>query len=218
MRKSFTINVTDVDEIAPTITAVYVRGSTWKRLNYLSFLAANMGGSSATYGYAIPAGSGSCSTADAAVAESESASPLPSVKMCRLLRHSLPLWELSAATVSRASPIALSIMWRHGLSLLPFGPDKLYVALPGSGSAPVTDAVRESAWMGNGITPAATARSGSTDTFPSGNGTAGGDFAFRFDVLPGDSTGGSLGKVNVADVAQTKSRSTLAVTVSSYRS
>ena len=59
---------------------------------------------------------------------------------------------------------------------------------------------------------------GSTSSFPSGNGTAGGNFAFRFDVLPGDSTGGSLGKVNVSDVAQTKSRSGLAETAISYRS
>ena len=66
--------------------------------------------------------------------------------------------------------------------------------------------------------PTSYSQVGSTDAFPSGNGTAGGDFAFRFDVLPGDSTGGSLGKVNVADVAQTKSRSTLAVSSSSYRS
>jgi hypothetical protein len=91
------------------------------------------------------------------------------------------------------------------------------VALPGSGTSPITDAagnVLDGEW----VNPSSYSDASSTSVFPSGNGVAGGDFAFRFDVLPGDSSGGSLGKVNVADVAQTKSRSSLPVTVSTYRS
>ena len=97
------------------------------------------------------------------------------------------------------------------------GADKLYVAVPGSGATPVTDAagnILDGEWTN----PTSYSQVGSTSTFPSGDGTAGGSFAFRFDVLPGDSTGGSLGKVNVADINQTKSRSALPETISSYRS
>ena len=73
-------------------------------------------------------------------------------------------------------------------------------------------------WTVNGRTRPAFTDVSASSSFPSGNGVSGGDFAFRFDVLPGDSTGGSLGKVNVADIAQTKSRSSLPETASSYRS
>jgi hypothetical protein len=97
------------------------------------------------------------------------------------------------------------------------GVDKLYVAVPGSGATPVTD-VAGNALDGEWSNPTGFSQVGATDSFPSGDGVAGGDFAFRFDVLPGDSTGGSLGKVNVADINQTKSRSSLPETTSSYRS
>ena len=213
--KSFTITVTDVDEIAPTVTAVYVRGSTWSS-GYLSFLAANMSGSSSTYGYAVPVGSG--------------AAQLQTLPWRNLNRISIAFSEdVSVAqaqfaivgsagsyTVSGFSYNATDHVATWSLSAV-IGPDKLYVALPGTGSSPVRDAVGN-LLDGEWNNPSSYSQVGSTDTFPSGNGTAGGDFAFRFDVLPGDSTGGSLGKVNVADVAQTKSRSTLAVTGSSYRS
>ena len=55
----------------PTVTAVYVRGSSWAA-GYLSFLAANLAGSSATYGLCHSHRLWCCSTADAAVAESGS--------------------------------------------------------------------------------------------------------------------------------------------------
>ena len=59
------------------------------------------------------------------------------------------------------------------------GADKLYVALPGSGATPVTDTA------GNGLdgewtNPTSYSQVGATSIFPSGNGVAGGDFAFRW--------------------------------------
>ena len=210
-----TIAVIDVDEIAPTVTAVYVRGSSWAS-GYLSFLAANIAGSSATYGYAIPAGSGDIQlqtlpwrnlnqislrfSEDVSVSQAQFA-----------IVGSVGSYSVSGFSYSSADHVAT---WSLSAAI---GPDKLYVAVPGTGTSGVRDAagnVLDGEWNN----PTSYSQVGSTDTFPSGNGTAGGDFAFRFDVLPGDSTGGSLGKVNVADVAQTKSRSTLPVTNSSYRS
>ena len=213
--KVFTITVTDVDEIAPTVTAIYVRGSTWAS-GYLSFLAANMAGSSSTYGFAIPAGSGAAQlqtlpwrnlnrismafSEDVSVSQAQFA-----------IIGSVGSYSVSGFSYSSADHVAT---WSLSAAI---GPDKLYVAVPGSGTTAVRDAagnVLDGEWSN----PTSYSQVGSTSSFPSGNGTAGGDFAFRFDVLPGDSTGGSLGKVNVADVAQTKSRSTLAVSSSSYRS
>ena len=213
--KVFAITVTDVDEIAPTVTAVYFRGSTWAS-GYLSFLAANSSGSSSTYGFAVPVGSGAAQlqtlpwrnlnrisiafSEDVSVAQAQFA-----------IVGSVGSYSVSGFSYNATDHVAT---WSLSAAM---GPDKLYVALPGSGTGAVRDAagnVLDGEWNN----PTSYSQVGATDTFPSGNGTAGGDFAFRFDVLPGDSTGGSLGKVNVADVAQTKSRSTLAVSSSSYRS
>jgi len=213
--KVFIITVTDVDEIAPTVTAVYVRGSTWNT-NYLSFLAANMSGSSSTYGYAIPVGSGS--------------TQLQTLPWRNLNRISIAFSE--DVSISQAQFAIVGSVGSYSVSGFSYnstdrvatwslsaviGADKLYVAVPGSGATPVTDAagnILDGEWTN----PTDYSQVGSTSTFPSGDGTAGGSFAFRFDVLPGDSTGGSLGKVNVADINQTKSRSSLPETTSSYRS
>ena len=173
-------------------------------------------GSSSTFGYAIPVGSGAnqlqtlpwrnlnrisiAFSEDVSVAQAQFA-----------IVGSVGSYSVSGFSYSAADHVAT---WSLSAAI---GPDKLYVAVPGTGTSGVRDAagnVLDGEWNN----PTSYSQVGATDTFPSGNGTAGGDFAFRFDVLPGDSTGGSLGKVNVADVAQTKSRSTLAVSSSSYRS
>jgi hypothetical protein len=44
----------------------------------------------------------------------------------------------------------------------------------------------------------------STDAYPSGNGTSGGDFAFRFNVLRGDAN--QDGAVNALDLGQLKAK------------
>ena len=204
-----------IDSIAPTVTAVYMMGSTWTS-GFLSFLASNIGSSSSTYGFAIPVGSGSTQlqtlpwrninrisvafSEDVSVAQAQFA-----------IAGSVGSYSVSGFSYNATNHVAT---W--SLSAV-IGPDKLYIALPGSGATPVTD-VAGNLLDGEWTNPTSFSDVSATSTFPSGNGVAGGDFAFRFDVLPGDSTGGSLGKVNVADVAQTKSRSSLPETASSYRS
>ena len=204
-----------VDTSAPKVTAVYVRGSSWNT-SFLSFLAANMSGSSSTYGYAIPVGSG--------------AAQLQTLPWRNLNRISIAFSEdvsvaqaqfaivgsVGSYSVSGFSYNATDHVATWSLSAV-IGADKLYVALPGSGATPVTDTAGN-ALDGEWTNPTSYSQVGGTSIFPSGDGVAGGDFAFRFDVLPGDSTGGSLGKVNVADINQTKSRSALPETISSYRS
>ena len=204
-----------VDAIVPTVTAVYVKGSTWTS-GFLSFLAANIGSSSSTYGFTIPVGSGGAQlqtlpwrninrisvafSEDVSVAQAQFA-----------IAGSVGSYSVSGFAYSSTDHVAT---W--SLSAV-IGPDKLYIALPGGGATPVTDTAGN-ALDGEWTNPSSFTDVGASSSFPSGNGVAGGDFAFRFDVLPGDSTGGSLGKVNVADVAQTKSRSTQPVTAVNYRS
>ncbi len=204
-----------IDTAAPTVTAVYVMGSAWTS-GFLTFLAANIGSSSSTYGFAIPVGSGS--------------TQLQTLPWRNLNRISIAFNEdVSVAQAQFAIVGSVGSYSVSGFSYNPsdhvatwslsavIGPDKLYIALPGSGATPVTD-VAGNALDGEWTNPTSYSQVGATSAFPSGNGVAGGDFAFRFDVLPGDSTGGSLGKVNVADINQTKSRSSLPETTSSYRS
>ena len=72
-----------------------------------------------------------------------------------------------------------------------FGPEKLLIDVDGDAGAGVTDAAGN-LLDGEGTNPVAPAVSG--DTFPSGDGTPGGDFLFRLNVLPGDvnRSGGSV--------------------------
>lgn len=73
-----------------------------------------------------------------------------------------------------------------------FPPDQLVVTLDDG----VTDfAVNANGLDGEWANPASLAATGS-DTFPSGNGTAGGDFIFRITILPGDVTRNNIVDLN----------------------
>ena len=200
---------------APTVTAVYVRGSSWST-DFLSFLQANVSGSSSTYGFAIPVGSGDTQLQTLPWRNLDQISIAFSEDVSVAQAQFAIVGSVGSYSVSGFSYSASDHVATWSLSAM-IGADKLYVALPGSGATPVTDTAGN-ALDGEWSNPTSFGQVGATSTFPSGDGVAGGDFAFRFDVLPGDSTGGSLGKVNVADINQTKSRSSLPETTSSYRS
>ena len=204
-----------VDSAAPKITAVYVRGSSWNA-NYLAFLAASLSGCSAIYGFGIPVGSGAAQLQTLSWRNLNRISIVFSEDVSIIQAQFAIVGSVGSYSVSGFSYNSSDHVATWSLSSV-VGADKLYVAVAGSGATPVTDAagnILDGEWTN----PASYSQVGSTSTFPSGDGTGGGDFAFRFDVLPGDSTGGSLGKVNVADIAQTKSRSSMPETTSSYRS
>jgi hypothetical protein len=76
------------------------------------------------------------------------------------------------------------------------GRDKLLLDLNADGSNPIEDAAGNQL-DGEWTNPASTTQS-SSSTYPSGNGTAGGNFLFRFNVLPGDANGD--GTVNASDL------------------
>ena len=78
----------------------------------------------------------------------------------------------------------------------PIGSDKLLLQLNADGSNPIEDAAGNRL-DGEWTNPTSTTQS-SSSTYPSGNGTAGGDFSFRFNVLPGDATGN--GTVDTGDL------------------
>jgi hypothetical protein len=76
-----------------------------------------------------------------------------------------------------------------------FGADRVTLELKSGGASGVTDLAGnalDGEWV-NGVSP-----------FPSGNGMAGGDFVFRFNVLPGDVT--RSGSINSIDLALLRRR------------
>ena len=79
----------------------------------------------------------------------------------------------------------------------PIGSDKLLLRLNADGSNPIEDSAGNRL-DGEWTNPTSTTPS-SSSTYPSGDGTAGGDFLFRFNVLPGDAN--SDNTVNASDLA-----------------
>jgi len=84
----------------------------------------------------------------------------------------------------------------------PIAVDKLMLRLNADGSNPVVDNFG-SRLDGEWTNPTSTTQANSS-AYPSGNGTAGGDFLFRFNVLPGDVD--HSGKVILADYSAVVSR------------
>ncbi|MHB1036111.1 MAG: dockerin type I domain-containing protein [Pirellulales bacterium] len=79
----------------------------------------------------------------------------------------------------------------------PIGSDRLMLRLDADGSNAIRDAA-ENRLDGEWTNPVNTSDT-TTDTYPSGNGTAGGDFLFRLNILPGDVD--QNGAVDIFDVA-----------------
>ena len=171
---------------APAVTGVFVAGSDWTQ-QFRDFLQSS-GAGDATYGYAVPGGTAQLDTLpwsglnklsvrfsrDVIVAEDD-------LKVVGLHVRSYPFVGFDYDEVSHTAT------WT--LALAPAG-DKLMIALNG-GAEGVADAQTGLALDGEWSAPAA------PDSFPSGDGTAGGDFRFRVNVLAGDAV--RTARVDVID-------------------
>ncbi|MHB1036756.1 MAG: Ig-like domain-containing protein [Pirellulales bacterium] len=103
-------------------------------------------------------------------------------------------YDLGGAAFSY-DPVTLTATWTLATAL---AADRLELRLNADGASPVQDVPGnrlDGEWT-NPLTPADTG----TDTYPSGNGTAGGDFVFRFIVMPCDTN--RDGAVDIFDVAK----------------
>jgi Dockerin type I domain len=171
--------------VPPEITNVLVDGSSWSASFVAGLQAAGEGNGIA---YSIPS----------AAAQSK---PLPWTNINQITidfskdvsvqQASLALTGVNTASYSFSAfsynPITYSATWTLSSAI---GADKLQVSVPSSGPNAVTDRASnalDGEWA-NG-----------SSSFPSGNGTAGGDFNFNFNVLPGDVN--QSGIVNAQDIA-----------------
>ena len=92
----------------------------------------------------------------------------------------VPSYDVSGGTFSY-DPTTFTAIWTLPQ---PIGPDKLMLTLNADGSDPIRDAAGNRL-DGEWTNPTSTTDTGGS-TYLSGNGVAGGDFDFRFNVLPGD--------------------------------
>jgi Dockerin type I domain len=172
------------DSPVPQVTSVIVDGESWSS----GFLDAPKSSGFGSLGYAIPVGS---------VAQLQ---PLPWVNVnqvriafnenVNIQQSSLTLSgvSLSYYTFSSFNYNATTFTATWTLTA-PIGADRLHIDLHASGAAAVTDAHGQSLdgeW------------NNSVSSYPSGNGSSGGDFLFDFNVLPGDANGD--GVVNGLDI------------------
>jgi choice-of-anchor C domain-containing protein len=171
---------------APAVAGVFVAGAHWTQ-PFKDYLQAT-GAGDAAYGYALPAGTAQLDTLpwsglnrvavrfsrDVIVAEDD-------LKLVGVNVRNYPF------TAFEYDEVGHTATWT--LALAPAG-DRLMLALNG-GADGIADAQTGLALDGEWFAPAA------VDAFPSGDGTAGGDFRFRVDVLAGDAV--RTARVDVID-------------------
>ncbi len=173
-----------IDTTTPMVTNVVVRSAAWTS----SFLSSLAGQSSHNVGgYSIPVGSGAQLLAlpwaninQLEVTFSENVVVNQSDLL--LTGVNTPSYNVSGGTFSY-DPTTFTATWTLPQSI---GIDKLMLTLNAGGSGPIEDAAGNRL-NGEWTNPTSTTSTGTT-TYPSGNGVAGGDFDFRFNVLPGDAT------------------------------
>jgi C1A family cysteine protease len=170
----------------PTVTNVLVSGTGWTSI-FLTYL--NSLSSRNVNGYSIPVGSGAQlvtlpwgNVNQIEVVFSKNVVVDPSDLF--LSGVNTPAFNVSGGTFSYNSS-TFTATWT-----LPqpqtIGPDKLLLQLNADGSDPIQDGAG-SRLDGEWTNPTSTTDTG-TSVYPSGDGTAGGNFSFRFNVLPGDAT------------------------------
>ncbi len=205
---SFGLSTGTLDVTPPQVTSVSVSSPAWSS-SFRNYLQTHGLGSD---GYAIPVGDG------------DQLDPLPWVNL-RQIRISF-----SEDVVVANDDLLVSGSQSASYTLLPSGftyhapshtatwtlaanlpADKLLLSLD-SGPAGIRDAAGN-ALDGEWDNPTSTSDR-SSDTFPSGNGLAGGDFHFRLNVLPGDTNGNQ--RVQLTDVAQTLAKIGVKTTSSRY--
>jgi GH25 family lysozyme M1 (1,4-beta-N-acetylmuramidase) len=193
--------VVAADTTPPTVTKVLVRGSTWTS-SFPDYL-----------GYSIPVGRGSqlltlpwtnidqikvVFSENVAVAKSDLA----------LSGVNTTTYNVSGGTFTYDSG-SCTATWTLPQAI---GADMLMIRLYSTGSNAIKD-IAGNALDGEWTNPTSTTQSSSSN-YPSGNGTAGGDFLFRFNVLPGDVS--QDGMVISNDVVKVRNKLGTTTTDSAY--
>lgn len=186
---------------APTVVDVTVASTSWSSayVNYLD--SHNLG----TGGYSIPVGGSSQTLAlpwnnlnQIKVTFSEDV--LVEQSHLTLTGANVAQYQFSGFSYDNQTFVAT---WTLTTSI---GADKLLIDLAGNGLDPIVDLdggyVLDGEWTNN------------SSTFASGNGTEGGDFEFRLNVLPGDAS--QNGTVTASDYSRVWNKRNTSTTVGAY--
>ncbi len=189
------LRVTDAD--LPVVTGVFVNGSAWTS-SFRDFLASS-GQGDATHGYRLDASNHAdelpwTNLNQVSVRFSEGVN----VTADDLVLRGVRVAEYAGLAMTY-NPSTFTATWTLPAGAT-FAADKLLLDLNADAGG-VSDA-NGNALDGEWTNPAAGV-AGGADTFPSGNGTAGGDFRFQLNVLPGD-VNRSGGSVLGSDVTLTR--------------
>jgi hypothetical protein len=184
----------------PAVTNVFVSGSAWST-SFKNYLAAK-GLGDATFGLAVPASDPLnelpwTNIDQVSIRFSEAVDVQSGDLVVRGIR--VPSYAIKTFAVDNATHTAT---WTLAS---PIANDKLSLDLDGSSPNAVRDlagAYLDGEWAN------------AADVFPSGDGTAGGDFRFQLDVLPGDVN--RSGKVDPTDSNSLKKLVNIATTSSKY--
>ena len=169
----------------PQVTQVYLSGASWSA-SFKNYLAAQ-GLGSATLGFAVPAGADQLDERPWTNLNQVSITFSTDVQVdaadlaIRGVRVANYVLDPAAFTYSAATKTAT---WKLAGTTV-FANDKILLDLNGDGP----DGVKTAAGAlldGDWINPVGAAAGG--DAWPSGDGSAGGDFRFRVNILPGDVT------------------------------
>lgn len=183
---------------APTVTAVYVAGSTWDP-SFKTYIASN-GLGHATYGYAVPAATQLdelpwTNLNQVSVAFSEDVWVSPSDLLVRGV--SVPNYSVTGLAYDSTTKTAT---WTLGQNLAPYvstAPSGDNIVLHLTNFITDKDAGNRLDGEWTNPTPPATG----ADAFPSGDGAADGVFDFRVNALPGDATrDGVVNSLDLSDV------------------
>ena len=183
------------DTTPPVVENILVRSTFWST-NFLSYL--NSLSNRNIDGYSIPVGSGS----QLVTLPWDNINQIKVTFSENVVVNNADL-ALSGVNVSQYDifyssfdydPNTCTAIWTLPQAI---GRDKLLLDLNADGSDPIHD-FAGNRLDGDWTNPTSTTDTG-TSTYPSGDGTAGGDFLFRFNVLPGDASGD--GTVNASDLA-----------------
>jgi hypothetical protein len=169
-----TVTPTPTPNAPPTVTNVFAGGTQWST-SFKNYLAAK-GLGDVKFGFAVPANDQlnelPWTNVDQVSVRFSEAVDVQSgdlvIRGVRVPSYAIKSFAVDAATFTATWTLAA-----------PVANDKLILDLDGDSSDGVRDdagALLDGEWAD------------AADSFPSGNGTAGGDFRFRFNVLPGDVT------------------------------
>jgi hypothetical protein len=187
---------------APRVTGIYVRGSAWDQTFFNALAAAGVG--NATLGYRLADGANQLANSRLVNWSNVNRIVVAFSEPVSLGQSSLTLYNSLNQAVATSGFAMLDGMTAEWTLPAALAANKYWINLAAATIADGGGNALDGEWTTSTTTYAT-----------SGNGAAGGDCQFRFNVLPGDAN--TSGVVNSTDVASVRSKGLVAADATNYR-